>query len=130
MTDEARRVAAAQELARADEEIQAAHRLLDVALPRIAMTRVYFAVFHAVRALLYAENIEPRSHRAAATLFSQHFVKTGKASTADGRLMTRLQRYREEADYADGTIIDTEAVDEELHLAETFVVRVKEMVGS
>ena len=50
MTEEGRRAAVAAELSCADEELRAATMLLEEALPRVALTRAYFAVFHAARA--------------------------------------------------------------------------------
>ena len=48
MTGEGERNAAADDLAMAAEELRAAETLLAAGLPRVALTRAYFAVFHAV----------------------------------------------------------------------------------
>lgn len=62
MTGEGERNAAADDLAMAAEELRAAETLLAAGLPHVALTRAYFAVFHAVRARLYAAGLEPRTH--------------------------------------------------------------------
>jgi uncharacterized protein (UPF0332 family) len=54
VTGEGRRDAAAEELARAEEELAAGTHLLAKGFARVAMARTYFAVFHAARALLYS----------------------------------------------------------------------------
>ncbi len=59
MTGEGRSESAGAELDLAGEERRAAEALLADGLPRIAVGRMYFAVFHAVRAQLYAEGYEP-----------------------------------------------------------------------
>lgn len=64
MTEAGRMVAVRQELELAGEELRAAEMLLTGALARVALTRIYFAAFHTIRALLYAQNLEPTSHRA------------------------------------------------------------------
>ena len=77
MTGEGRREAAREEIELAQEELRAADTLLEAGLHRIALTRAYFAVFHAVRARLYVEGLEPRSHGGAQQLFNLHFVRPG-----------------------------------------------------
>jgi uncharacterized protein (UPF0332 family) len=62
VTGAGRRAAASEEIELALEELRVAETLLDAGFYRVALTRAYFAVFHAVRARLYAEGIEPRSH--------------------------------------------------------------------
>lgn len=125
MTDEGRRASASDELDRADEELRAADHLLSVAIPRVALTRAYFACFHAVRSLLYSNDLEPRTHQGTLHLFQLHFVKPGSFDPGDGRLLVRLQKYREEADYAEAFIVDTEGARQELDQARAFVARVR-----
>jgi uncharacterized protein (UPF0332 family) len=123
VTDEGRREAAATELAAANEELRAADALLKIGLARIALTRAYFATFHALRALLYAEDLAPRSHEGVQHLFNLHFVKTGRFEPAVSRLVARLQKFREEADYAQAFVVDQAGAVEEITAA-------RELVGS
>jgi uncharacterized protein (UPF0332 family) len=125
VTDEGRRDSAAEELARADEELRAAEQLLATGLPRVAMTRVYFAAFHAMRARLYAEGLEPRSHAGAQHLFNLHFVKSGRFPAATSRLLARLQKFREEADYGISFVVDDAGAAEELAAARALVERIR-----
>ena len=128
MTDEGRGASASDELERADEELRAAEHLMSVAIPRVALTRVYFACFHAVRALLHAANLEPKTHQGTLHLFQLHFVKAGAFDPADGRLLARLQKYREEADYAEAFVVDAAGARQELDLAREFVARVRDRI--
>lgn len=114
---------------RAREELRAADQLLAVTLPRIALTRVYFACFHAVRALLFADNLEPKTHRGALNLFNLHFVRSGRFEPAASRLLARLQKFREEADYGESFVVDEEGAREELGAGRAFVARVEEMLA-
>ena len=45
--------------------------------PRECASSMYFAVFHAAEALLYAKGIEAASHKAVASLLAMHFVRPG-----------------------------------------------------
>jgi hypothetical protein len=79
--------------------LQEATTLHRASLASGAVTRAYFAVFHAARALLLSLGIEPRSHRAVVGLLGQHFVRTNRLPSHLARLVSRLQRDREDADY-------------------------------
>lgn len=125
MTTEGRRQATAAELALADEELAAAGHLLGAGLARVALTRCYFAAFHAVRARLYAEGLEPRTHSGTLHLFNQHFVKTGRYAPTTSRLLARLQKFREEADYAQAFVIDEAGAREELEAARELVEQIR-----
>ena len=125
MTEEGRRESARTELDLADEELRVAEGLLRDGVPRIAIARTYFAVFHALRAQLYAEGFEPRTHAGAQHLFNLHFVRTGRYEPATSRLIARLQKYREDADYAPAFVVDEAGAREDLDAAHRFVERVR-----
>ncbi len=129
MTGEGRAEAADIELGIADEELRAAEHLLSAALPRVALTRAYFAAFHAIRGLLYAEDLAPRSHEGVQHLFNVHFVKTGRFEPAASRLVARLQKFREAADYAASFVVDNEGAREEIAAARDLVARIREQIN-
>jgi uncharacterized protein (UPF0332 family) len=129
VTEGGRREAAAEELARANEELAGAEHLLRVGLARIALGRAYFAAFHACRAVLYSEGLEPRSHHGALHLFNLHLVKTGRFETKTSRVLARLQKFREEADYGESFPVDDAGAREELEAARAFVDRVAAELG-
>ena len=130
MTGEGRRESARAELDLADEELRAAEALLADGLAHIAVGRMYFAVFHAVRAQLYAEGFEPRTHRGAQHLFNLHFVRTGRFEPATSGLIARLQKFREEADYAPAFAVDDEGAREDLEEAREFVKRIRAVLST
>ena len=82
VTATGKRESAGEELARADEELRAAVELIRLDLVRVAATRSDYACFHAVRALLYSEGYEPKTHEGAQHLFNRHFVKTWSLRTS------------------------------------------------
>jgi hypothetical protein len=125
VTGEGRRESSLAELTLADEELQGAAALLRAGYPRIALTRAYFAVFHGARALLYAAGFEPRTHAGVQHLFNLHFVRSGRFDAATARLLARLQKYREEADYSRAFVVDAEGAMEELDAARVFVEAVR-----
>jgi uncharacterized protein (UPF0332 family) len=129
MTNEGRRATVVDELTLADEELRAADQLTQLGLHRVALTRVYFAAFHATRAMLYALGLEPKSHQGVLTLFNLHLVKAGHQSPSAARLLARLQKFREQADYGESFIVDAEGAREELLAARAFVAGAQAFVG-
>lgn len=130
MNAEGRASATVAELALADDELVAAEALLGLGHPRIALTRAYFAVFHAVRARLFADGLEPKTHAGTHHLWNLHLVKPGVYDPSTSRLLARLQKYREEADYAREFVVDEAGAREELAAARELVERIrKELAG-
>ena len=125
MTEEGRRESSVEELALAEEELNAADSLLLAGFARVSLTRAYFSVFHAARARLYAAGFEPRTHAGVHHLFNLHFVKSARFEPGTSRLMARLQKYREEADYSRAFVIDADGAQEELEAARAFVERIR-----
>src|SRR5437867_5808729 len=96
--------------------------------PRVAVTRVYYATFHAARALLYSIDLEPKAHRGTLDLLRRHFVQTGKIDQETSRRISSLQQFREEADYGTALVMDETAVRSDLDLAREFVTRARELI--
>jgi hypothetical protein len=130
VTKEGQREVAATELQLAEEELRAAHALLGARFARIALSRVYFAVFHAVRALLYSRGLEPRTHTGVQHLFNVHFVKGGDYGPETSRLIARLQKFRQEADCAQAFVVDETGAREELDAATDLIERIRSELAS
>lgn len=64
-----------------------------------AANRLYYAVFHAVSALLINDGIQVNSHKGSHATFSLNYIKTGVLPKEYGRLYSQLQTMREESDY-------------------------------
>lgn len=126
MTSEGREQVVGEELRVAREELAAADQLIGIALYRIAMTRLYFAAFHAARAVLYAQGYDPKAHQGVLTLFNQHLVRPAHFEPLAARVLARLQKYREQADYGESFVVDLEGVREESAAAQQFVERAEQ----
>lgn len=64
-----------------------------------AANRLYYAIFHAVSALLINDGQNVKSHRGILSLFGQFYVRTGIFSREDGSLLSELVIMRDNADY-------------------------------
>jgi len=89
-----------EERLRAAAARRAAQVLVDNDLLGDAVSRLYYSLLHSVRALLLTEGLEPRSHGGALRLLSLHFVRSGRFAPSSAQLLSKLMKYREEADYA------------------------------
>lgn len=67
--------------------------------PRECASSMYFAVFHAAEALLYAKGIEAGSHKAVASLLAMHFVRPGVLPRETSAKFSALMAGRHDADY-------------------------------
>jgi len=99
VTEENKRVNIRAELDRAGQAKKSAELLFTHGQFTDAVSRLYYFVFHTLKALLLAEGLEPKSHEGALILFGLHFVKTGKFAPGEAHIISRLMKYRQEADY-------------------------------
>ena len=65
----------------------------------LAANRLYYALFHAVSALLINDRQGVGTHRGAVGKFSLLYVKTGIFTAEEGHMYGRLQQLRESGDY-------------------------------
>ena len=54
-----------------------------------------------------------------------HFVRTARFEPGASRLLARLRKYREEADYSHAFVVDADGACEELEAARAFVETVR-----
>lgn len=99
MTKNNKRANIRDELSRAEQVKAEAQLLFKNGYTTGAISRLYYWLFHMVRALLLTKGLEPKTHDGALKVFSLYFVKSGLFDPGDGHLFARLMKYREEADY-------------------------------
>lgn len=100
MTEENRRFNLRNEWAISQQEWEAGQQLEQLGFFRQAVGRYYYSLYHAVKAALLSRGLEPATHSGLVSEFHRLFVHSGHLSPARARALGRLQREREEADYA------------------------------
>ena len=90
--------------------VDAAKVLADNGFWNSAVNRLYYAIFYAVNALLVLNDIPTKSHSAAKSQFSMHFVKTGKFDKKYGKLLAELYDWRQKGDYENIFDYDSDSV--------------------
>lgn len=83
----------------AHERLKAAEVLLNQGLYTDSVTRSYYAMFTAARALLATKGMDSAKHSGVISLFNQHFVKTGVVEKDMGGLLADAKELREKGDY-------------------------------
>ena len=115
-------------LARAREALDEARLLLEADHLATAVTRIYYACFYAVSALLFSEGLSSTKHSGVRALFDQHWVKPGRISKELGRFYRDMFERRQESDYADLVSYDPKEVSGWLAQARTFVEEISRQV--
>ncbi|OGV69330.1 MAG: hypothetical protein A3K19_18750 [Lentisphaerae bacterium RIFOXYB12_FULL_65_16] len=86
-------------LAKADEMLSSAERAVEARAHGDAASRAYYAVFHALSAVLATRGLSYSSHSQTLGAFNREFVKTGAFAPETSRQLQRLFEDRQIADY-------------------------------
>lgn len=112
-------------LEKAEKKLEVAKRLLASGDYEDAISRAYYAVYHATQALLLTEGQHAETHKGVVTLFGLLFVKTGKFSKNFGKYLANLKDDRESGDYEVFTYIDEETAQAAMNEATEFIAEAK-----
>jgi uncharacterized protein (UPF0332 family) len=94
-----------------------------------SISRSYYAIFQAARALLALDGSESRKHSGVISLFNRHFVKTGKVDKRLGVILKDAKRSREMADYTELAEFSREDAEAQIADAEAFIREVETLVA-
>ncbi len=114
---------------RADDSIHAAEVLLKEGLWLDTLSKIYYAEFYGVSALLINLKLNPKTHGGAKGLFHKEFIFTGIIDMKFGKLYDILLAKRFEADYENFALIDEEEVPVYLESVKMFLMKAKEILG-
>lgn len=106
---------------KAKKKLEVAKKLLREKEYEDAVSRAYYAVFHAAQAVLLTEGLSAGTHQGVVTLFGLHFIKTGRIDKKFGRFLTNLKDDRENGDYGLFSVIDEETAVESIDEADKFI---------
>lgn len=129
MTGDNRDRNAQDALSHAETCLREAETLQSADLPYGAASRAYYVVFHGARAQLFSVGLEARSHQGLVSLLGEHFVKPGKLPVELGRMVSRMQRDREDADYVDGAVFTEQEAAQLVTDARRFLETVRELLS-
>ena len=89
----------------AKEKIRSAEILLREKAYRDSISRSYYGIFSAIRAVLSTKNLDSPKHLGVISLFNREFVKTGEFPKRFSKILKKGQLKREDSDYEEFTDI-------------------------
>ncbi|OGW10418.1 MAG: hypothetical protein A2W77_04140 [Nitrospinae bacterium RIFCSPLOWO2_12_39_16] len=125
MNKEIRKERIEAEIDRAKEALTAAKNLFEDGLFADSISRAYYAIFHAARAVLLTKEIDTDTHSGAISMFGLHFVKTGLIEERFGRIFNEAKDARELGDYIVTKEFTKEETDKRVKQAIEFLQRVE-----
>ena len=116
------------ELNRAKDSLKAAEQLLEFGLFADSVSRSYYAVYHSARALLLKHSLVPKTHKGVASLFAQHFVKTGKIPKEFMVILKEEKEDRQLGDYEPLEEFDSQRAEKRLNDAKRFLLQMEKLI--
>ena len=103
---------------RAREDLDAAHLLFDAGNYRIANNRAYYAIFHAMRAVLVFDNFDSSKHSGVIAEFRRRYIKEGIFPAEISKMIGAAFTIRNASDYDDMFIASKDDTEEQITNAE------------
>ncbi len=101
------------------ERLKSAEILLDAHQYKDSISRSYYAIFSAVRAVLAIERVDFSKHAGVIAYFQKEYVKTGKIDKKYSKYLQNAFQIRNTCDYNDFYIVSSEDAREQYeHAAE------------
>jgi uncharacterized protein (UPF0332 family) len=108
-------------LNRSKETLPEADMLIKNGYFNAAVSRLYYACYYAVTALLLKNDIFAQTHQGVKQMFSLHFIVTGKICNKYSQFYAQIFNDRMSGDYDDFLLYDFEKVSALRSLVDEFV---------
>jgi len=128
LTDEERTTLVELEMEKAEKTFSEIEILVNAGLWSTAANRLYYAVFHAVSALLIKDGHKVQTHQGTHIGFGLYYVKTGIFPPEYGRFYNQLQTLREQSDYNCVYDVDPEELKSKIQPAKDIIEKIGEIV--
>jgi uncharacterized protein (UPF0332 family) len=128
LKEEERKILVTLELERVDKILNEMEVQQRNCLWGMVANRLYYALFHAVSALLISDGHEVGTHRGAVNRFCLYYVKAGIFTSAEGRLYSQLQSLREDGDYNCSIDIQQEEAEEKIAPTRLLISKIKQYI--
>lgn len=128
--DESIKALVSYRLESAREKLSAAEDLLEKRHYKDSVSRSYYAIFTAARALLATQRLDSSKHSGVIALFNQHFVKSGEVRKDASKWLERAKLYREQADYGDFYVVSLNEAEAQIQSAREFIGEIETAIGN
>ena len=105
-------------------------KLIEMNEYKTSANRSYYAVFHAMRAVLAFDGIDMKRHSGIISEFRRLYVKTGVINKELSDLITALFNVRQNSDYNDFYVVSKDKVVEQYENAKLFIDAIQSYLKS
>jgi len=113
---------------RAKEEYETSLVLFESKHYRAANNRAYYAIFHAMRAVLAFDGFDSKKHSGIIAAFRKEYIKTGNFDTVLSEIISAASEIRNHSDYDDMFIAEKTETMEQIQNAEVFLENVGQYI--
>lgn len=101
LSDDDRKALVDYRIEKARAAFDEAQKVATMSLWNLAANRLYYALYHAASALLLSEGLTSHTHKGLLAQISLNYVKAGRLTQSDGKLIRQMFNMRQEGDYED-----------------------------
>ena len=128
LSDEERRIIVDLELEKANRTYDAAMIMIEKEHWESAANRLYYALFHAVNALLIHDGHQVNTHKGSHAMFGMYYIRTNKLPREYSNIYQKLESIRDESDYNWAYNIVPEDISEKVTTARQMIDAIAAMV--
>ena len=110
------------------EDYHAAVDLLRLGHYKVANNRAYYAIFHAMRAVLAFDGADFKRHSVVIAYFRQSYIKSGVFDSSLSEIINDASFIGNESDYSDFYIATKEEAESLIAYSKIFLQRIKEHI--
>ena len=115
-------------LEQAKENLEEAELLYHKDKLKGANNRVYYSIFHSIKAVLALEPIDFKRHKDVQGYFNKNYVHTNLFPRSIGHKIVQASSIREDSDYDDEFVANKEKTWEQIQTAEELIGLVEEYI--
>ena len=112
-------------LEKAERKLGSAKKLFEIGEYEDAVSRAYYAVLHAISAVLFSKGLSFSKHAQVIGSFNKEFIKTGIFPKDFTKILTRLYEDRQIGDYSYTDFPDEETAAQDIEDAQRILLACK-----
>lgn len=117
-------------LEQAKENLEEATALAAINKYKGASNRAYYAIFHAIKAILALEEVDFKKHSSVIAYFNKNYISINIFSKDLGKRVSNARYFREKSDYVDFYIITKEDCEEQIETAKEMISLAEEYLNN
>ena len=99
MTDEQKMIIVEQEIDKSQSFLSEAYKLIEMEMWNVSANRAYYALYHALLALMIHDGYSPKTHSGLITEFGKEYILTGIFDKKHAKVLSQMRTIREKCDY-------------------------------